>query len=281
MSIRFVNKGGFTLVELLVVVAIIAILMSILLPAVSMARSKAREAKCTSNSKEIGLALEMWKNNSAYDVYPFWEFPGPKDYKDADWVHPWCEALAAHGLYGDKEYLRSDTFKDDLDYKNTQYAGDTAEREVSDYGAKFLDGTNVLKCPSDKPHPHRINLEKSRALSNNTPGYLYSYSICIPAAKGLKYFHKNASGQALTCDGFFQWATNFSAAWIDDPNASQSDGGYNCNCVGYFHGKSNAAVFTARDNSTRTIRWTKKDGANIDLHNTFFEYPGEGVWEWN
>jgi prepilin-type N-terminal cleavage/methylation domain-containing protein len=53
---------GFTLVELLVVVAIIAILMAILLPALSQAREKARLINCLSNMKQIYLGFQNFSN---------------------------------------------------------------------------------------------------------------------------------------------------------------------------------------------------------------------------
>ncbi|MBX3358212.1 MAG: DUF1559 domain-containing protein [Phycisphaeraceae bacterium] len=51
---------AFTLIELLVVVAVIAILISLLLPALRHAREAARQAKCLSNQRQIGLALTMY-----------------------------------------------------------------------------------------------------------------------------------------------------------------------------------------------------------------------------
>src|SRR5947209_4887361 len=60
ISLRGPRRRGFTLIELLVMIAIIAILAAILFPVFAQARAKARQAKCQSNLKQLGVAILLY-----------------------------------------------------------------------------------------------------------------------------------------------------------------------------------------------------------------------------
>ena len=103
--------NGFTLVELLVVIAIIAILVALLLPAVQAAREAARRTQCNNNFKQIGIALHNY--HAADRKFPIGELYihrihtppilGLTEYYGKGWgvrILPYMEQLEVSNQYG-------------------------------------------------------------------------------------------------------------------------------------------------------------------------------------
>jgi prepilin-type N-terminal cleavage/methylation domain-containing protein len=61
-------KRGFTLVEMLVVIAIIGVLTAMLIPAVQYARERSRQASCANNLRQVGVAFTL--HATSHQVYP-------------------------------------------------------------------------------------------------------------------------------------------------------------------------------------------------------------------
>ena len=101
------RRPGFTLIELMVIVAIVAIGLALLLPAVQSAREEARLVQCKDNLKRLGLALHSY--HETHDRFPYSStYSGVAEPTPA---HTWNEFLFPYmdmcGLYLEIDFRKA------------------------------------------------------------------------------------------------------------------------------------------------------------------------------
>jgi prepilin-type N-terminal cleavage/methylation domain-containing protein len=163
---------GFTLVELLVVIAIIAVLVGILMPAVQSARESARRSQCMSNMRQIGLAFHACLDARKYfpaacyttDAAKLTKFPRPPEGNPARREHSWRVLVMP--------FLEERTTIDDYEWKKNWFdatSNSTPPRATdavlgvppnSNLGVA-LRGVAVFRCPSGPPIPSSLTIPKS------------------------------------------------------------------------------------------------------------------------
>lgn len=106
---------GFTLIELLVVISIIALLISILLPAIGRARESGRSVKCLTNLRGIGMGLSMYMQTESKGllpkVRPLNTGANVNDPTLLDIVEKYVDAPKPYKPAGSEDWVVSDPFR--------------------------------------------------------------------------------------------------------------------------------------------------------------------------
>ncbi len=143
------NNCKFTLIELLVVVAIIAVLVSMLLPSLAKAESKAKDISCRSNLKQQGLAFQMYIADNDEWVCPVRVNPGGGAGSNVrDWAHVMQEA-----------YLpKKELFFCPMESRCEWTAGGSTGNRSIGYGLNYyLWGLSFNNTDADLRHPAKFS----------------------------------------------------------------------------------------------------------------------------
>ncbi len=147
---RSVRQGGFTIIELLVVMAVISLLIAILVPYLRASREEARKFKCVANLRTILISSAMYVDDQqGHQLYPWYQIPPHAGYTPTV-VTPWVfGGFRAPKPQTKDLYMDSSLYPAQIRPLN-KYVDRTAMADPFDFKDRGRDIIPTFICPSDR-----------------------------------------------------------------------------------------------------------------------------------
>ncbi|HXM14113.1 MAG TPA: DUF1559 domain-containing protein, partial [Candidatus Eremiobacteraceae bacterium] len=211
------RRSGFTLTELLVAVAVIAILVGLLLPAAQQAREAARRTTCRNNLRQMGLALADYENvnrvlppsctgDMAYGVW----YPNPAQYRLQSWTTMLLPFLEQKELADEIDYNLSALDKQNLN---------AASQILSVFRCPTYSGPSFSQSPLYLALSDHYALRNYVAMGATTIGKLWHKPNGVFYASSSTRYSDIKDGISMTIFVTETREPNF-AVWIDGTTAS-------------------------------------------------------------